>query len=277
MNDMSLKAKIRNTARANGIPAQLVLQQYLNERFLVRLSMTNYRDKFVVKGGTLIASIVGLSNRATMDMDTTLKDLPLTPDAIENAINTICSVDTWDGITFKCERLEPIRDDDLYGGYRVLLQADYGKIAAPMSMDVSTGDIITPGAIQREFSTRFDSESFHLWSYNVETILAEKVETILSRNVFSTRPRDFYDLYVLTKTEAFDRSIFQEALNATARHRKSLDKIKNIDELLLLISKSSEQQKLWNKYCEQFSYAQGIEYTEIIRMLTELLADVKVG
>lgn len=277
MNDMSLKAKIRNTARANGIPAQLVLQQYLNERFLVRLSMTNYRDKFVVKGGTLIASIVGLSNRATMDMDTTLKDLPLTPDAIENAINTICSVDTWDGITFKCERLEPIRDDDLYGGYRVLLQADYGKIAAPMSMDVSTGDIITPGAIQREFSTMFDSESFHLWSYNVETILAEKVETILSRNVFSTRPRDFYDLYVLTKTEAFDRSIFQEALNATARHRKSLDKIKNIDELLLLISKSSEQQKLWNKYCEQFSYAQGIEYTEIIRMLTELLADVKVG
>jgi predicted nucleotidyltransferase component of viral defense system len=274
---MSLKAKIRNTARANGIPAQLVLQQYLNERFLVRLSMTNYRDKFVVKGGTLIASIVGLSNRATMDMDTTLKDLPLTPDAIENAINTICSVDTWDGITFKCERLEPIRDDDLYGGYRVLLQADYGKIAAPMSMDVSTGDIITPGAIQREFSTMFDSESFHLWSYNVETILAEKVETILSRNVFSTRPRDFYDLYVLTKTEAFDRSIFQEALNATARHRKSLDKIKNIDELLLLISKSSEQQKLWNKYCEQFSYAQGIEYTEIIRMLTELLADVKVG
>lgn len=277
MNDMSLKAKIRNTARANGIPAQLVLQQYLNERFLVRLSMTNYRDKFVVKGGTLIASIVGLSNRATMDMDTTLKDLPLTPDAIENAINTICSVDTWDGITFKCERLEPIRDDDLHGGYRVLLQADYGKIAAPMSMDVSTGDIITPGAIQREFSTMFDSESFHLWSYNVETILAEKVETILSRNVFSTRPRDFYDLYVLTKTEAFDRSIFQEALNATARHRKSLDKIKNIDELLLLISKSSEQQKLWNKYCEQFSYAQGIEYTEIIRMLTELLADVKVG
>lgn len=277
MNDMSLKAKIRNTARANGIPAQLVLQQYLNERFLVRLSMTNYRDKFVVKGGTLIASIVGLSNRATMDMDTTLKDLPLTPDAIENAINTICSVDTWDGITFKCERLEPIRDDDLYGGYRVLLQADYGKIAAPMSMDVSTGDIITPGAIQREFSTMFDSESFHLWSYNVETILAEKVETILSRNVFSTRPRDFYDLYVLTKTEAFDRSIFQEALNATARHRKSLDKIKNIDELLLLISKSNEQQKLWNKYCEQFSYAQGIEYTEIIRMLTELLADVKVG
>lgn len=277
MNDMSLKAKIRNTARANGIPAQLVLQQYLNERFLVRLSMTNYRDKFVVKGGTLIASIVGLSNRATMDMDTTLKDLPLTPDAIETAINTICSVDTWDGITFKCERLEPIRDDDLYGGYRVLLQADYGKIAAPMSMDVSTGDIITPGAIQREFSTMFDSESFHLWSYNVETILAEKVETILSRNVFPTRPRDFYDLYVLTKTEAFDRSIFQEALNATARHRKSLDKIKNIDELLLLISKSNEQQKLWNKYCEQFSYAQGIEYTEIIRMLTELLADVKVG
>lgn len=276
MNDMSLKAKIRNTARANGIPAQLVLQQYLNERFLVRLSMTNYRDKFVVKGGTLIASIVGLSNRATMDMDTTLKDLPLTPDAIENAINTICSVDTWDGITFKCERLEPIRDDDLYGGYRVLLQADYGKIAAPMSMDVSTGDIITPGAIQREFSTMFDSESFHLWSYNVETILAEKVETILNRNVYSTRPRDFYDLYALSKTEVYDKKIFQEALNATARHRHSSDKIKNVDDLLLLITKSDDLQKLWNKYRKQFAYAKEIDYGEIMETLAELLVNVEI-
>lgn len=276
MNDMSLKAKIRNTAKENGIPAQLVLQQYFNERFLLRLSMTGYKEKFVVKGGTLIASIVGLSNRATMDMDTTLKDLPLTPDAIRDAIITICAVDTEDEIKFDFIRLEPIREDDLYGGYRVMMEANYGKIAAPMSMDVSTGDIITPGAVQREFETMFDDKEFCLWAYNVETILAEKVETILNRNVYSTRPRDFYDLYALSKTEVYDKKIFQEALNATARHRHSSDKIKNIDDLLLLITKSDDLQKLWNKYCKQFAYAKGIDYGEIMKTLAELLVNVEI-
>ena len=276
MNDMSLKAKIRNTAKENGIPAQLVLQQYFNERFLLRLSMTGYKEKFVVKGGALIASIVGLSNRATMDMDTTLKDLPLTPDAIRDAIVTICAVDTGDGIKFDFIRLEPIREDDLYGGYRVMMEANYGKIAAPMSMDVSTGDIITPGAVQREFETMFDDKEFCLWSYNVETILAEKVETILNRNVYSTRPRDFYDLYALSKTEVYDKEIFQEALNATARHRHSSDKIKNVDDLLLLITKSDDLQKLWNKYRKQFAYAKEIDYGEIMETLAELLVNVEI-
>lgn len=167
MKDMSLKAKIRNIAREKQVPAQLVLQHYLNERFLIRLSMTRYREKFVVKGGTLIASIVGLSNRSTMDLDTTLRNLPLTPETIESAIAEICAVNAGDDISFQFKYMEPIRDDDMYGGYRVIIQADYGKIAAPMSMDISTGDIMTPDAIKREFSSMFDDEKFGLWSYNV--------------------------------------------------------------------------------------------------------------
>lgn len=150
--------------------------------------MTRYREKFVVMGGTLIASIVGLSNRSTMDLDTTLRNLPLTPETIESAVAEICAVNAGDGISFQFKYMEPIRDDDMYGGYRVMIQADYGKIAAPMSMDISTGDIMTPDAIRREFSSMFDDEKFGLWSYNVETILAEKVETILRRNVFPLVP-----------------------------------------------------------------------------------------
>lgn len=274
MKDMSLKAKIRNIAREKQVPAQLVLQHYLNERFLIRLSMTRYREKFVVKGGTLIASIVGLSNRSTMDLDTTLRNLPLTPETIESAIAEICAVNAGDDISFQFKYMEPIRDDDMYGGYRVIIQADYGKIAAPMSMDISTGDIMTPDAIKREFSSMFDDEKFGLWSYNVETILAEKVETILRRNVFSTRPRDYYDLYVLYKTESFDRDVFCEALTATARHRDSLEYIgNNKEKILSLISESVDLRKLWDKYCRQFSYAKGIEYTDVIHVLKELLSD----
>lgn len=273
MNDMSLKAKIRNIAKKEKIPAQLVLQNYLNERFLIRLSLTKYKDKFVVKGGTLIASIVGLSNRSTMDLDAMLRNLPLTPEIIEDAINEICMFDVGDYITFHFKYLEPIRNDDMYGGYRVMIQANYGKIAAPMSMDISTGDIITPDAIQREFQQMFNDKTFNLWSYNVETILAEKGETILRRNVFSTRPRDYYDLYVLYKMESFDRNIFHKALDATARHRGSLEYIKNKEHMLSMISESADLRELWNKYCKQFSYAKGIEYTDVICVLKELLSD----
>lgn len=179
MNEMSLKARIRNLAKENGIPAQLVMQQFFVERFLLRLSRTEYKDKFVLKGGTLTASIVGLSNRATMDMDTIIKGIPLTPDAIKDAIIEICSVDADDGINFEYVRIEPIRADDVYGGYRVMIEVNFEKVVAPTSMDISTGDILTPGAVQREFETMFDDKEFCLWSYNIETILAEKVETIL--------------------------------------------------------------------------------------------------
>ena len=207
-NAMSLKAKIRNIAKKKNIPAQVILQNYMFERLLVRLSVSDYREKFVLKGGMLVAAIVGLDNRATMDMDTTLKNLPLTPDAIHSALEQICAIRFDDGAFFEIGTISPIREDDIYGGYRVMLNAWFDTIVTPLSIDVSTGDAITPHAVQYNFSEIFDDEkTYELWAYNIETVMAEKVETILRRSVFNTRPRDFYDAYILATTQKFDQSI----------------------------------------------------------------------
>lgn len=157
-NAMSLKAKIRNIAKKKNIPAQVILQNYMFERLLVRLSVSDYREKFVLKGGMLVAAIVGLDNRATMDLDTTLKDLPLTPDAIHSALEQICAIRFDDGVSFEIGTISPIREDDIYGGYRVMLNAWFDTIVTPLSIDVSTGDAITPHAVQYNFSEIFDDE-----------------------------------------------------------------------------------------------------------------------
>ena len=193
-NAMSLKAKIRNIAKQKNIPAQVILQNYMFERLLVRLAASAYKDKFVLKGGMLVAAIVGLDNRATMDLDTTLKNLPLTPEAIRSALEQVSAVPFDDGVAFELGKISPIREDDIYGGYRVMLNAHFDTLITPLSIDVSTGDAITPHAVQYQFSEIFDDEkSYELWAYNIETVMAEKVETILRRGVFNTRPRDFYD------------------------------------------------------------------------------------
>lgn len=207
-NAMSLKAKIRNIAKKKNIPAQVILQNYMFERLLVRLSASDYKEKFVLKGGMLVAAIVGLDNRATMDLDTTLKNLPLTPEAIRNALEQICAIPSDDNVTFEIGAISPIREDDIYGGYRVMLNARFDTLLTPLSIDVSTGDAITPHAVQYNFSQIFDDEkSYELWAYNIETVMAEKVETILRRGVFNTRPRDFYDAYILATTQKYPESI----------------------------------------------------------------------
>ena len=195
---MSMKAKIRNYAKDNRIAAQVVLQNYMFERFMARLSRSEYRDKFVIKGGMLIAAIVGLDTRSTMDLDTTLKGMPLTEEKILDAVNTISIIDLGDDVSFETISIDPIRKDDIYGGYCVKINATCDTIVTPLSIDVSTGDVITPGAVLYEFGGIFDeSVQISLWGYNIETVMAEKAETILSRGIFNTRPRDYYDAYIL--------------------------------------------------------------------------------
>lgn len=271
-NAMSLKAKIRNIARQKNIPAQVVLQNYMFERLLVRLSASEYKDKFVLKGGMLVAAIVGLDNRATMDMDTTLKSLPLTPEAIRSALDNICNSPFNDGVSFEIGTISPIREDDIYGGYRVMLNARFDMIITPLSMDVSTGDAITPHAVQYNFSEIFDDEkTYELWAYNIETVMAEKVETILRRSVFNTRPRDFYDAYILSTTQKFDKAVFEDALKATANHRGTTQQIKDIPDILQNIEESPELKTMWERYRKQFAYATDIEYEQIINVLKTLL------
>ena len=269
---MSLKAKIRNIAKQKNIPAQVILQNYMFERLFVRLSASEYKEKFVLKGGMLVAAIVGLDNRATMDLDTTLKNLPLTPETIRSALEQICATPFDDGVDFEIGTISPIREDDIYGGYRVMLNARFDTLLTPLSIDVSTGDAITPHAVQYSFSEIFDDEkSYELGAYNIETVMAEKVETILRRGVFNTRPRDFYDAYILTTTQRFDRAVFADALKATANHRGTTQQIADVPGILHNIEESPELRSMWEKYRKQFAYAQDIEYNQILAVLKTLM------
>lgn len=269
---MSLKAKIRNIAKQKNIPAQVVLQNYMFERLLVRLSASKYKDKFVLKGGMLVAAIVGLDNRATMDMDTTLRNLPLTPEAIRSALEEVCRIEYNDDVVFEVGTITPIREDDIYGGYRIMLNAKFDTLLTPISIDVSTGDVITPYAVQYSFHEIFDDEKLYdLWAYNIETVMAEKVETILRRGVFNTRPRDFYDTYILFTTQKFNMGVFEKALDATANHRGTTLQISDVSSIMQNIEESAELKTMWDKYRKQFSYAKDIEYDQIIAVLKMLV------
>lgn len=269
---MSLKGRIKNYAKTNNIAAQVVLQNYMFERFLERLSESEYSEKFVVKGGMLIAAIVGLDTRSTMDLDTTLRNLPLTEEQISVVLNSICRIDLQDDVSFVIKSVTPIRKDDVYGGYCVRLDAIYDTIVTPLSIDVSTGDIITPEAVKYEFGGIFDENvKITLWGYNIETVMAEKVETILSRGVFTTRPRDFYDVYILETTQEYDKDIFKEALEVTAVHRGSKEQITDVKRILNQISSSTDLKNMWEKYQKKFTYAKDITYENIMKVLSEIL------
>lgn len=269
---MSLKGRIKNYAKSNNIAAQVVLQNYMFECFLARLSVSEYHEKFVVKGGLLIAAIVGLDTRSTMDLDTTLRNLPLTEEKISDAINTICEIDMKDDVVFTVKSIEPIRKDDIYGGYCVRLDAVYDTIITPLSIDVSTGDVITPDAVKYEFSGIFDEDiRISLWGYNIETVIAEKVETILRRGVFTTRPRDYYDVYILGTTQKYDKEIYKEALKATAEHRGSTEQISDVEGILKQISESDDLKDMWRKYQKKFAYASDISYEDVLEALGKIV------
>lgn len=268
---MSLKGKIKNYAKSKSIAAQVVLQNYMFERFLARLSMSDYREKFVVKGGMLIAAIVGLDTRSTMDLDTTLRNLPLTEEKVMEAVENICKITLGDDVIFEVKSIAPIRKDDRYGGFCVRLDAIYDTIVTPLSIDVSTGDVITPEAVEYEFSGIFDEEiRIKMWGYNIESVMAEKVETILSRGIFNTRPREFYDVYILGTTQRYDKKIFLKALEATAIHRGSREQIIDKTGIIEKLSASEELIQMWEKYRKKFSYASEIQYADVMDVLIKM-------
>lgn len=269
---MSLKAKINNYAKSNNIAAQVVLQNYMFERFLARLSESEYREKFVIKGGMLIAAIVGLDTRSTMDLDTTLKNLPLTEDKLLETIKAIGNIDLGDDVFFEVTSISPIRKGDIYGGFCVRLNALYDAITTPLSIDISSGDVITPSAVRYEFRGIFDDElHICLWGYNIETVMAEKIETVLSRGIFNTRPRDFYDIFILETTQKYNKQLLAEALAATAEHRGSTEKIADTDTIVNTIASSSDLAAMWTKYQNKFAYAKDISYEDVIFVLKKLI------
>lgn len=262
---MSLKARIKQYAKNNKITAQVVLQNYMFERFLERLSRSKYQNKFIIRGGILISNLVGLDTRSTMDLDTTLRDLLLTEEKIFKAINSICMIDVYDEVSFNIVSVTPIRKDAPYGGLCVRLDAVYDMIITPLSIDISAGDVMTPDAVPCEFGCLFDENlTISLWSYNIETIMAEKIETILSRGTLSTRPRDYYDIYILTTNQKYDKYLFWSALESTSEHRGSKEIIMPYEPILKRIQNSKDFKKQWIKYQNKFSYAKEIAYEDVI-------------
>ena len=270
---MQLKSRIKNLALKNKIPAQAVLQNFMLERLLERISVSKYKDIFILKGGMLIASMIGIGSRTTMDMDGTIQGYPLLEEAIQNVFTEICSISFSDDVTLTLNSITPIRDEDEYGGYRLMIIAGYEGINTPLKVDITTGDIITPEAVRYTFYSSFEEKRIEIWAYNIETILAEKVETILRRSVLNTRPRDFYDVYILMKTHQHrvDKELFTAALNATARKRASLTALQDQRKILQAIQSDPLMRQRWDLYCRDNFYANDIEFDEVIKSLDEIL------
>ena len=272
-NAMQLKAYVKNIAKEKDISAQLVLQNYMLERYLERVSLSEYRDKYIIKGGFLIASLVGLESRATMDLDATIKGYPVNEDSIRSMVESIISVPVDDGISFQIKDIGLIREDDEYGGIRVSLNANYEKMAVPLKLDITTGDKITPGEIEYSYKLMMEERSISILSYNLSTILAEKLETVVSRGDQNTRPRDYYDIFILTKLQ--DKNIvidtLRDALIATSKKRGSKEIMVNYEGIIRDVSENEVMNQRWNDYRKDFSYASEIEFRDACERVITIL------
>lgn len=264
-----LKGQVRSFAAKRNLQPQEVLQMYLLERVLERLSKSLYKNNFILKGGLLISSMIGISERTTMDMDTTVTGINMEANEIERVIREVLKIDVGDGIEFKFEKLEPIRENDDYNNFRASFVAHYGKIANKMKIDITTGDEITPGAIEYSYKTIFGDDRIAVMAYNVETIIAEKYETIIRRNIGTTRTRDFYDLYMFYNMykETINPEILKTAVARTARKRASLKIMSEWKEVIEDMKEDVALKTLWKNYCENNTYAADISFESVIEII----------
>ena len=252
-----LKDLIRNLSKKKSADAQVLMRNYMMERFLERLSLSQYYDKFILKGGMLVAAMVGLDARATMDMDATIKGVDVTLEAVEKIIADIVSVPLEDGVIFRIRQISGIMDEADYSGVRVSMETEFDRVRTPLKIDISTGDVITPKEIKYRFKLILEERSIDIWAYNLETVMAEKLETLIFRSVTNTRMRDFYDIHILLRLygNTLDTNILGEALQATARKRGTEYHLKDAQEILDEVQNDSVMQKLWGSYRKKFSYA----------------------
>jgi predicted nucleotidyltransferase component of viral defense system len=272
-----LKALIRNLAEAKNINPQSVMANYMFERLLERIAKSKYQSNFILKGGLLIASMVGLDERATMDMDATIKGYPLTAEKLREILDDVIAIPVEDNIAFLIKGVAPIREDSEYGGMRASLEARFDKMKVPLKIDVTTGDSITPRAIQYQYPLMFEERKLDILAYNLETVLAEKMETILTRSTANTRMRDFYDIYILTKfhSERIDFALFGKALRATVENRASMPALESAENTLESILGSTEMKQLWEDYGTNYPYACDIIWDEAFRSVKDLFLKVR--
>ena len=270
----SLKGKIRNIAHSKNLRSQEVLQMFFFERFLERLSKSKYKFNFVIKGGLLISSMIWIDNRTTMDMDATIKGVPLKAEVIRNIVSEIINVEVDDGIEFEITDISHIREEDEYENFRVHLIANFGGIKNDMKIDITTGDAITPKEIEYLYPCMFQEESLRVLAYPLETILAEKYESVIKRNILTTRMRDFYDLYNLynLRKEDINFNILKQAIISTATRRESLPIMKQVIEIIEDIKDDDYLKELWKVYLSDNSYVGDLNFLETVKVV-EIIAD----
>jgi len=268
---MQLKALIRNEAQNDSGKAQLLLRNYAMERFLERISQSKYRGNFILKGGMLISALVGVNNRATQDIDTTIQNFSLDEPTTRKIIAEIAAIPLGDNMSFEIKDVSNIMDEAEYSGLRVSMNAYLEKTRIPLKVDISTGDAITPRAIEYPFKLMFEQRSIPLMTYSLETVLAEKIETIISRASLNTRMRDFYDIYVLQQGEnPFEIEMLKSAVKATSAKRGSAGRIQRYQEALTEIESSKVMAKQWETYRNKNSYAKGLAWSTVLESVKTL-------
>jgi len=268
-----VKGRIRNKARENGTDARLLLRIYMMERFLERISVSSYKDNFILKGGILVTSMIGIERRSTMDIDTSLKNLNLSEEDFRRVVEEVSAISLNDGITFRIKDITNIMDNMEYPGIRITMDAIMDKMVVPLKIDFSSGDIITPHEVSYAYKLLLEDRTIRLLSYNLETILAEKLQTVLARGVLNTRMRDFYDLHILQSlySDSLDEKVFTEAFEATSKKRDSLSDKDTMKEILSVIQRDQHMRDLWKQYQKKFSYASDITYYDVIESTGKLL------
>ena len=274
-----LKDLIRNLSKKKSADAQILMRNYMMERFLERISLSKYRDKFILKGGMLVAAMVGLDARSTMDLDATVKGINVNVNDVADLIAGIVSVPIDDGVTFRVNKVSEIMDEAEYLGIRVSMTTVFDGVVTPLKIDISTGDAITPREVRYSFKLMLEDRSIDIWAYNLETVLAEKLETIITRATTNTRMRDFYDIYILEQLHGntLNAQILHDALLATARKRETESHLTEAKEVFAEVEDSPVMQQLWTAYRKKFSYASDLEWNIVMKAVRILYSLAEEG
>lgn len=267
-----LKAKIRNLSGGDSTKAQTLIRNFIMERFLERIALSQYRNNFILKGGMLVSSVVGLDMRATMDIDTTVKSLELSKENAVKIVEEIIAVEIPDGVHFTITKVTDIMEMHDYPGIRFMLEATLDNLRNTIKIDISTGDVITPEAVEYSYNLMFEDRAISLWTYNLETLLAEKLETIMARATANTRMRDFYDIYVISRQKPFDPTILKMAFLATSSERNTADQITDFRSILETVEADNVMRRQWENFRKESFFVGELTWNEVMGSV-KLLAE----
>ncbi len=270
-NPTRVKDLIKNLAKGDSGKAQLLQRRYAMERFLERMAESEYRQNLVLKGGMLVASMLNIGHRMTRDTDVTMLNKALSVDSAVEMVQGIAAVPLKDGMTFDVEDAYEIMEDSEYGGVRIEMRAHLGKTEIPMKLDISTGDTLTPSAISYTYRLMLEDRDINILAYNVETVLAEKIETMLVRSTLNTRMRDFYDMWALSNmgTEIDDATL-AEAILATAKTRGHEVTLVDCELVIDALEANKEMAAHWARYQDRNGFAADLSWGDVLAAVRSL-------